>query len=231
LRRSLDLYLWEPHFEQFIAQRSSLTDVAHDLAHVCRVVSNAKRLAASEDARMEIVLPAAWLHDCATVAKDSPLRRTASALAARTADDFLRDSGYLAGLIPDVRHAIEAHIFSANMTPRTREAMVVQDADRLDALGAVGIARCLVLGGVMGRPLYDPDEPIPDARTPDDAANVLDHFYVKLLHISSTMTTAAGQVEACRRTELYARIPAATRVGDTSRPRTGRVLLRCANFG
>ncbi len=151
---------------------------------------------------MEIVLPAAWLHDCATVAKDSPLRSTASALAARTAGDFLRDSGYPAGLIPDVRHAIEAHSFSARVTPRTREAMVVQDADRLDALGAIGIARCLMLGGAMGRPLYDPDEPLPDARTPDDASNVLDHFYVKLLHISSTMATAAGQAEARRRTEF-----------------------------
>ncbi|MBA3472607.1 MAG: hydrolase, partial [Rubrobacter sp.] len=72
----------------------------------------------------------------------------------------------------------------------------------LDALGAVGIARCLMLGGAMGRPLYDPDEPLPDARTPDDASNVLDHFYVKLLHISSTMATAAGQAEAHRRTEF-----------------------------
>jgi uncharacterized protein len=202
LRRSLDLSLWEPRFEQFVAQRASQTDVAHDLVHVRRVVSNAKRLAASEDARMEIVLPAAWLHDCATVAKDSPQRSTASALAARTAADFLRDSGYPAVLIPDVRHAIEAHSFSARITPRTREAMVVQDADCIDTLGAVGIARCLMLGGAMGRPLYDPDEPFPDARTPDDVANVLDHFYVKLLHISSTMTTAAGQAEARLRTEF-----------------------------
>ena len=202
MRRSLDLYLWEPCFEHFVAQRSSQIDVAHDLAHVRRVVSNAKRLAASEDARMEIVLPAAWLQDCATVAKDSPLQSTASALAARTADDFLRDSCYPARVISDVRHAIEAHSFSANITPRTREAMVVQDADRLDALGAVGIARCLMLGGAMGRPLYDPAEPFPDARTPDDTANVLDHFYVKLLHISSTMTTAAGWAEAHRRMEF-----------------------------
>jgi uncharacterized protein len=202
LHRSLDLYLWEQCFKQFVAQRSFQTDVAHDLAHVRRVVSYAKRLAAAEDARMEIVLPAAWLHDCAIVAKDSPLRSTASALAARTDDNFLRDSGYPTGLIPDVRHAIEAHSFSAQVTPRTREAMVVQEADRLDALGAVGIARCLMLGGAMGRPLYDSDEPFPDARSPDDAANVLDHFYVKLLLVSSTMTTTSGQVEARRRTEF-----------------------------
>jgi uncharacterized protein len=151
---------------------------------------------------MEIVLPAAWLYDCAIVAKDSPLQSTASALAARTDDDFLRDSGYPARVIPDVRHAIEAHSSSANITPRTREAMMVQNAVRLDSLGAVGIARCLMLGGAMGRPLYDPDEPFPDARTPDDVANVLDHFYVKLLLVSSTVTTTSGQVEARRRTEF-----------------------------
>ncbi len=204
MRRFLDLSLWEPRFEQFVAQRSSQADVAHDLAHVRRVVSNAKRLAASEDARMVVVLPAAWQHDCVITAKDSPLQSIASALAARTADDFLRDSGYPAGPIPDVRHAIEAHSFSAQVTPRTREAMVVQNTDRLDALGAVGIARCLMLGGAMGRPLYDPAEPFPDARTPDDTANVLDHLYVKLLHISSTMTTAAGRAEVHRRMETRA---------------------------
>ena len=148
------------------------------------------------------MLPAAWLHDCVTTAKDSPLRSTASVLAARNADDFLRDSGYATRLIPDVRHAIEAHSFSAQIAPQTLEAMVVQDADRLDALGGIGIAPCLMLGGALGRPLYDPDEPFPDARIPDDAANVLDHFYVKLLHISSTMTTAVGRAEARRRTEF-----------------------------
>ncbi len=129
-----------------------------------------------------------------------------------------------------VRHAIEAHSFSARVTPRTREAMVVQNTDRLDALGAVGIARCLMLGGAMGRPLYDPAEPFPDARIPDDTANVLDHFYVKLLHIYSTMTTAAGRARCIAGWNL-GRILVATRAGDTGRPRTGRGFLRCANFG
>ncbi len=200
MHQSFDWPLWEAHFERFVGQRSSQADAAHDLAHVHRVVANARRLAASENARLEIVLPAAWLHDCVTVPKDSEQRRIASALASQTASDFLRGSGYPAGLVPDIEHAIEAHSFSAGVVPETREARVVQDADRLDALGAIGIARCLMLGGSIGKELYDQGEPFPDTRTPDDATNVLDHFYLKLLRLADSMTTATGRAEAQRRT-------------------------------
>ncbi|MDP8949944.1 MAG: hypothetical protein M3N00_06840 [Actinomycetota bacterium] len=76
----------------------------------------------------------------------------------------------------------------------------MQDADRLDALGAIGIAWCLTLGGAMGRELYDPREPFPEMRTPDDAANVLDHFYLKLFRLTDTMNTVVGSAEVWRRT-------------------------------
>jgi uncharacterized protein len=76
----------------------------------------------------------------------------------------------------------------------------VQDADRLDALGAVGIARCLMLGGALGKALYDPDAPFPQQRPPDDTRNVIDHFYVKLLKLADTMHTRAGKAEAAQRT-------------------------------
>lgn len=198
--RFLDWSLWEPRFERFVEERSFVSDVAHDLAHVHRVVANARRLAGLEHARLEIVLPAAWLHDCVTVPKGHPQQDTASILATETASDFLCDIGYPAELIPDIRHAIEAHSFSARISPRTREAMVVQDADRLDAVGAIGIARCLALGGAMGRILYDPREPFPETRAPDDTSNILDHFYLKLLRLADTMNTAVGRIEARRRT-------------------------------
>ncbi len=200
--RLLDWSLWEPRFERFLARRSSRADAAHDLAHVRRVVANAKRLAASENARLEIVLPAAWLHDCVTIPKDSPQRRAASAMAAQAAGDFLRGSAYPAELVPDIEHAIEARSFSAQVAPETREAMVVQDADRLDALGAIGIARCLTLGGAMGRELYDSRELFPETRTPDEEANVLDHFYLKLFRLADTMNPVVGRAEAWRRTAL-----------------------------
>lgn len=195
-----DLLHWEGRFVAFLAARQVPGDAAHDDMHVRRVVANARMLAAAEGADPHIVLPAAWLHDCVIVPKDAPERTLASRLAAAAAGDFLRDAGYPAPHIPAIRHAIEAHSFSAKIPPRTIEARVVQDADRLDALGAVGIARTMMLGGAMGQPLYDAREPFPVERAADDRRNVLDHFFVKLLTLSGTMQTRAGRDEAARRT-------------------------------
>jgi uncharacterized protein len=192
---------WERRFETFLDQGAA-GDPAHDREHIRRVVANARRLAAAERADLAVVLPAAWLHDCVIVPKDSPLRAQASRQAALVADDFLRGAGYPAKLLPAIQHAIEAHSFSAGIPPRTLEARVVQDADRLDALGAVGIARCLMLGGALGRRLYDPREPFPARRPPDDQANSLDHFYVKLLKLADQMQTAAGRAEAQQRSDF-----------------------------
>lgn len=191
---------WEQRFVRFLASRPAHTDPAHDLTHIRRVVANARMLATAEGAQLEIVLPAAWLHDCVTVPKDSPQRNSASTLAARTASAFLREHGFQELYIPAIAHAIEAHSFSAGIAPRTSEARVVQDADRLDALGAIGIARCLMLGGALGTALYAPREPFPHTRQPDDTAYVIDHFYRKLLKLADTMQTATGQAEARHRT-------------------------------
>ncbi|WP_438480337.1 HD domain-containing protein [Oleiharenicola lentus] len=177
-------------------------DAAHDLMHIRRVVANARRLAEVENAKTEVVLPAAWLHDCVTVAKDSPQRAQASRLAAQQAADWLREWNYEERWLPEITHAIEAHSFSAGLAPTTIEAKVVQDADRLDALGAVGLARCLMLGGQMQRSLYVGEDPFCETRSPDDSRAAVDHFYTKLLTLQDTMQTAAGRAEAVRRTEF-----------------------------
>ncbi len=177
-------------------------DAAHDLEHVRRVVANTRALAATEGAKIEIILPAAWLHDCVTVPKDSPQRATASRLAAAQAVTWLREWVWPEDLLPEIAHAIEAHSFSAALAPQTIEAKVVQDADRLDALGAVGLARCLMLGGALGRPLYAPEDPFCERRAPDDRAACVDHFYTKLLTLETTMQTEGGKKEARRRTEF-----------------------------
>jgi uncharacterized protein len=190
---------WEPRFRRFAADQPG-ADPGHGLVHLERVVATALRLAAEEGARAEVVLPAAWLHDCVHVAKDSPDRARASGLAAEPAMGFLKDAGYPERWLADIRHAIEAHSYSAGIPPRTIEAKVVQDADRLDALGAVGVARCIAVGSALGRPLYRADDPFCSARAPDDDGASVDHFYSKLLKLAGTMQTAAGRREAERRT-------------------------------
>ena len=194
---------WETRFEQYAGQMmGESSDPAHDLAHIRRVVANARWLAATEGAETAVAIPAAWLHDCVVLPKDSEHRSQASRLAAAQAGAFLREAGYPDEHIPAVEHAIAAHSFSAGIPPQTLEAQVVQDADRLDALGAIGIARTLLLGGVMGKPLYDTAEALPQTRIPDDRENVIDHFYVKLLKLAGMMHTEAGRQEGERRTRF-----------------------------
>jgi uncharacterized protein len=177
-------------------------DRAHDRAHILRVVRMAKRLAMVEGAELAVVIPAAWLHDCVVVAKDSVERPRASVWAGEKAAAFLNRAGYPTAYLPGIQHAIAAHSFAAGIMPETVEAKVVQDADRSDALGAIGIARCFITGVTMDSPLYHLAEPFPEQRTADDRLYSLDHFYVKLLRLAEGMQTAGGRAEAQRRTEF-----------------------------
>jgi len=177
------------------------SDPAHDLSHVKRVVSNTRKLSETESAELAITLPAAWLHDCVSVAKDSELRSQASRMAAAEAIQFLRGISYPESLLEPIGHAIEAHSFSAGIPATTVEARVVQDADRLEALGAIGIARCFLTGGAMGTPLYESGDPFCERREPDDRQFTIDHFYCKLFTLPDTMQTDAGRAEARRRVD------------------------------
>lgn len=177
------------------------SDPAHDISHVQRVVQNTIRLTREENGNAAVTVPAAWLHDCVSVAKDSPLRAQASKLAATEAIRFLESINYPSELLPQIHHAIEAHSFSANIETNTMDARIVQDADRLEAVGAIGITRCFLTGGSLGTALYEPSDPFAENRDPDDRRYTLDHFYCKLLGLAETMKTEAGKVEAIKRTE------------------------------
>jgi uncharacterized protein len=174
-------------------QSNFSTDVGHDLLHIKRVVASSKRIAEVEGGNLAVVIPAAYLHDCVIVPKDSPDRSRASTLAGEEAVRLLREWGYEEKYLEDIKHAIEAHSFSAGIEPRTLEAKIVQDADRLDAIGAIGIARCLALGGAMGSDILSADDPFCKEREPDDKKFMIDHFYVKLFKLEGMMNTDAGK--------------------------------------
>ena len=172
-------------------------DGSHDLSHLLRVWRNAVAIAEQEPGCDRAVLTAAVvLHDCVAVEKNSPQRGQASRLAAARARVVLTGIGWAGDRIEAAVHAIEAHSFSAGIAPETLEARIVQDADRLDAIGAIGIARCFYVAGRMGSRLYEPSDPQAVHRELDDRAFALDHFGIKLFKVAGNFQTIAGQALA-----------------------------------
>lgn len=193
---------WENKFIEKIHSSDFSSDPSHDLAHFQRVVRSAKSYALKEGARLEVVIPAAWLHDLVNLPKNHPDRSKASHQSAQAAVQYLEEVGYPSEWHEGIFHAIHTHSFSAQVTPETLEAKVVQDADRMDALGAIGMARCFMVGGALKRTLYSPNDPFCEHRPCDDLAFTLDHFYAKLFTVGKTLHTGAAREEAQRRVEF-----------------------------
>lgn len=185
---------WEVLFEEKISKVATAEDPAHDLLHFKRVVKTAKKLCELENGNPEVVIPAAWLHDFVIIPKNDPRRSKASKLSAEKAIEYLKSIDYPSHTYPAIAHAIEAHSFSANITPQTLEAKIVQDADRLDGIGAIGVARCFATAGILKRPFYFFEDPFCKNREPDDQQFTIDHFYKKLFKIAETLQTQSAQV-------------------------------------
>jgi Predicted HD superfamily hydrolase len=158
-----------------------------------------RKMMATEGGDHRLLTAATILHDCVVVEKNSPDRSRASRLAADKARDELSKRNWEAADIDAVAHAIEAHSFTANITPRSIEAKILQDADRLDAIGAVGIARCFYVAGRLNSALYHPDDPKADNRMLDDRRYAVDHFGAKLLGLADGFQTETGQALASSR--------------------------------
>lgn len=193
---------FESLFENYMSKICNENpDPSHDILHVKRVVAIAKKLSLAEKADLEIVLPAAYLHDCIYISKTDQRRSQASRISADRAIELLRGWKYSEKLLPRIHHAISAHSFSARIFPETIEAKIVQDADRLDAMGAIGIFRCFAFSGLAQRPLYLAEDPFCKKRKPDDSSNTLDHFFTKLLHLQDRLNTDAAKQEGLKRLE------------------------------
>jgi uncharacterized protein len=177
-------------------------DPGHDWAHINRVVKTARSLALEEKADLAVVLPAAYLHDIVNIPKNHPDRSRASELAADKAIKLLKDHRYLETKFTAIHTAIVEHSFSRGLTPSSIEAACVQDADRLDAIGAIGVLRCAAVNVEMKTSFYDPEDPFASRRPLDDRTWMVDHYFVKLLKLTETMQTAAAKREGQRRVEF-----------------------------
>ena len=177
-------------------------DSAHDFEHVLRVYSNAERICKKEKANKKLVLTAALLHDIVSYPKSDKRSKLASSKSAIKAKKILQKLSYSTEEINIISDAIESHSFSKNKNPKTLEGKILQDADRLDALGAIGIARTFAVGGAENRSFYNSIDPFCSSRKPDDKEWTLDHFFKKLLLLESKMNTKTGRLEAKKRTRI-----------------------------
>ena len=178
-------------------------DGAHDGKHLERVWRNARALLADyPEADVLVVLAACYLHDLVNLPKNDPARASASRRSAMLAREQLSALGFPAHKLDAVAHAIEAHSFSAGVQARSLEAKIVQDADRLDGLGAVGLARMFYIAGRMGSALAHGSDPLALDRPLNDQAYSLDHIAAKLARLPGMMQTAAGRRLGERRLAL-----------------------------
>ena len=197
----------QEHLEKVLQDHDDGSDGSHDVHHARRVLENAKQivLRESDEVDLRVLTAAAYLHDLVNVPKDSPDRSRASLLSAEAAQPILEALDFSAEENASTQHAIVAHSFSANVPPETLEAKILQDADRMEALGALGIARTFYVAGKLSSALFDGDDPFASGRELDDARFAVDHFKTKLLGLAATMQTAAGKEVAAERTESMRR--------------------------
>ncbi|MCX8956337.1 phosphohydrolase [Erwinia psidii] len=191
----MTLIHWQTRFEDWLLENWPQDDKAHDISHLRRVWHSAQQILKSMPADELVVLTGCYFHDIVNLPKNHPERHLASAKAAVETRRVLLD------VFPDfpiekhdaVVHAVHAHSYSAGIPAETTEAKIVQDADRLESLGAIGLARVFYVSGALGRSLFNSDDPLGRKRPLNDAEWALDHFQEKLLKLPQTMQTAEGR--------------------------------------
>jgi uncharacterized protein len=177
-------------------------DAAHDFEHVMRVLKNATMIARKEKSDMVLITASVLLHDIISYPKSDPRSKNSSLESAEESKKILKKYDFTHDEIKIISDAIRDHSFSRGVVPQTVEGKILQDADRLDALGSIGIARAFAVGGAENRPFYNKDDPFCKKRSPDDKNWTLDHFYKKLLLLEKTMNTKTGKIMARNRIKI-----------------------------
>jgi uncharacterized protein len=180
-------------------------DLAHDHLHVMRVYGWALRLAPEAGADADLSGAAALVHDLVNIPKESRDRPLGSERSAQASRGLLSSAGYSGPEIEEIVEGVRTCSWSRGLDPTGPVGTVLQDADRLDAIGAIGIARTFACAQAMASRgsdsrFYDPEDPMAETnRDLDDSRQPVDHFFAKLLKLSGTLHTETARAEGLRR--------------------------------
>ena len=188
------------YIKNYVKKLYLKNDPSHDFEHIMRVYKNAEKICKTESVNKKLVLISVLLHDIVKKSQSRKSSKSSADLSAEKSLDILRKLNIPKLEIDIITEAIRNHSFTKKKISKTIEGRILQDADRLDAIGAIGIARAFCVSGVKNRPFYNPNNPFAKKRTLNDKKWALDHFFKKLLLLENQMNTKFGKIEARRRT-------------------------------
>ena len=178
-------------------------DPGHDMAHFLRVAIMAIDFANGQ-CDQRCLVAAALLHDVVNLPKDHPESQKASSLSAGVARDLLPQLGFTSAEVEDIACAVRDHSYSRGAKPVSLLGEVIQDADRMEALGVLGVLRNIAVGTQMGSIFFHPHDPWALERDLNDKKYCIDHFFIKLFKIPEKMNTLVAQKMAQERCHYMA---------------------------
>ena len=174
--------------KEYVEEILSKEATGHDYFHSLRVMNNATEISVDLDVNLEVIKLACLTHDLIDKKVTNDIDKSKKELISK-----LELTGYSSDVINSVVNIIENVSYSKGNVPESLEGKIVQDADRLDALGAIGIARTFAYGGNNNRLIYNPGS--------EDNSDSIYHFYDKLFKLTKLMNTANARAIAEKRTE------------------------------
>lgn len=195
--------------KQFVREKLGGEGSGHDWWHVLRVYNNAVNIANDEkDADIFIIELAALLHDIADWKFHDGNHHKGGEVAANWLKTLSVD-GAIINRVADIVNTVSFKGLGEKSIMQTLEGKIVQDADRLDAIGAIGIGRAFAYGGYAKREMYNPEEKPMEHKTFDEykksKSNTINHFHEKLLHLKGLMNTESGKKRALKRHQFMSR--------------------------
>jgi len=180
-------------FEEIVRKSEQFFRLSHhDKSHVERVYNLAVRIAKEEGADLDVIKAAVLLHDVARALEDEGKIEDHALESAKMARKVLKEVNFPKEKIAEVLQCIEMHRFKKGMKAESLEAKILQDADRLDIIGAIGIARVFTRGGWSNQPIHDPKIP-PKEKYDGKSLTAVNHIYEKNLKVKDTINTKTAK--------------------------------------